>query len=64
MLYLILMNILGYYSATALFIAGVMFLLGCRDKKTLILIPLGFDLFVFLVFARILAINFPKGILF
>lgn len=64
LLYVGLINVIGYYVCTLLFIAGLMFAFGIRKKKTLIAVPVIFCVFVFVVFAKGLSISLPSGVLF
>ena len=62
-LYALLMGIVGYYVCTIAFICAVMYIFGIRNKITLIVVPVAFCAFVFLVFAQGLSITLPSGIL-
>lgn len=64
LLYVVLIKVIGYYICTLLFIAGLMFAFGIREKKTLIAVPVIFCVFVFVVFVKGLAISLPSGFLF
>lgn len=57
--YVVLMVVLGFYIATALFIPAMMFIFGIRKGFWLISIPLGFDLLIYLIFSRFLGILVP-----
>ncbi len=57
--YVVLMNIIGFYIASALYLAATMFYFGVRNKKTLILTPVIFDLAIWACFSLILGIRLP-----
>ncbi len=59
-LYVVIIPIAGYYAATVLFTFALMFAFGVRNKVILIAVPLGFALFVFLVFGQLLSLTPPK----
>lgn len=58
-LYVILMNILGFYIASVLYLAATMYYFGVGSKKTLILVPVIFDLVIWVCFNLILGIRLP-----
>ena len=57
--YAFLMPRLGYYVVTPFFIFAVMFLMGNRKWIQVILVTLGFTLFAFLVFTKLLGVLLP-----
>lgn len=57
--YVLLIPVAGYYVSTVLYIFFGMFLYGIRNKVLLCSIPVGFCLFVYLVFVRVLSLNPP-----
>ncbi len=57
--YAFLMPRLGYYVVTPFFIFAVMFLMGNRKWIQMILVTLGFTLFAFLVFTKLLGVLLP-----
>ena len=59
-IYVILIPIAGYYAATVLFTFALMLVFGVKNKIVLAAVPLGFALFVFLVFGQILSLTPPK----
>lgn len=59
-----LFNIIGYYISSAIFIASVMWILGSRNKIELIAVPAGWVAFSYLIFARLLHVRLPVGIIF
>ena len=59
-----LFYIIGYYISSALFLALVMWILGSRKKLELILVPVGWVAFSYVVFARLLHVRLPVGIVF
>ena len=58
--YVVLLPIIGYYVATILYIAATMYLFGVRNKITLVAVPIGFVIFVFIIFGKILSLIPPK----
>lgn len=58
--YVMLLPIIGYYVATILYIAVTMYLFGVRNKITLVAVPIGFVIFVFIIFGKILSLTPPK----
>jgi hypothetical protein len=59
-----LFEIIGYYISSALFIFAVMWVLGVRKKLELIAVQAGWVLFSYFVFARLLNVRLPIGIIF
>jgi len=59
-----LINIIGYYISMAVVTAVIMWLLGSRNKIELISVPIGWVLFSYFVFARLLNVRLPVGIIF
>ena len=57
--YAALINVLGFYIATALYLVLTMFYFGVRNIKTLILVPVIFNLIIFVGFGMILGIRMP-----
>ena len=58
--YVVLIPIAGYYAATVIFTFILMLVFGVKNKIGLIAVPLGFALFVFLVFGQLLSLTPPK----
>lgn len=63
-LYAILLEPLGFYLASALFLPVTMCMLGARKLLTIGLTSGGVLLFVFLVFAKLLGVPLPESTLF
>jgi hypothetical protein len=61
--YVLLLPAVGYLIATPIFIAGVLALFGMRRPLALAGIAIGFTLPIFLVFAELLNVRLPTGIL-
>ena len=62
--YSMLLEPLGFYLASALFMPSTMFILGTRNKLHIILTSGGVLLFVYLVFAKLLGVPLPESYLF
>ena len=58
-IYAALINVLGFYLASAFYLSATMFGFGVRSKKTLIAVPAIFDLLIFVCFGVILGIHLP-----
>ena len=58
--YVVLIPVAGYYAATVLFTFALMLVFGVKNKIVLAAVPLGFALFVFLVFGKLLSLTPPK----
>jgi putative tricarboxylic transport membrane protein len=63
-LYAGLLEPLGFYLASALFLPLTMYALGGRELRSILLTSAGVLLFVYLVFALILGVPLPEGTLF
>lgn len=63
-LYAILLEPLGFYLASALFLPVTMYMLGARKSLSIVLTSGGVLLFVFLVFAKLLGVPLPESTLF
>lgn len=59
----ILFSFLGYYLSSAAFIFGVMWVMKERRWKMLVLTPVAWVAFTYLIFQRVLFIGLPTGIL-
>ena len=55
---------IGYYISSAIFIVVTLWILGTRSKIPLIAVPLGWVVFSYLVFARVLHVRLPIGSIF
>lgn len=62
--YAMLLEPLGFYLASAIFLPLTMYILGSRKKLAIILTSAGVLLFVFLVFAKLLGVPLPESTLF
>ena len=62
-LYFVLIDTVGYFIVTPLFLFSLTIILGYRNKKILFLYPLFFSIFLFLVFRLFLNVPLPMGIL-
>jgi type III secretory pathway component EscU len=61
-LYIFLIDKLGFILSTALFTSIMMYILGIKNKKTLIFTPVFLLIFLYLMFQKWLMIPFPTGI--
>lgn len=61
-LYVYFIQIIGYFSATFLYFAGVMWALKV-DKPRLFLVSIGFCMFIFILFQHLLGVRLPKGLI-
>ncbi|MBU2054637.1 MAG: tripartite tricarboxylate transporter TctB family protein [Proteobacteria bacterium] len=61
--YIVLMSVLGFMTATTLFLAGMMVVLGERRLLTLSLVTAGTVLVCWLVFRQWLHVPFPSGLI-
>lgn len=59
-----LFSYIGYYLSSALFIVLLMWFMKERNVVKLIIVPTSWVVFTYLVFARLLYISLPKGLLF
>jgi len=62
-LYLIIMQIIGYFISTALFLIGSMYYLDYRNWKVMIIMTVVWLLISYFAFYRLLYVPLPKGIL-
>jgi putative tricarboxylic transport membrane protein len=62
--YAMLLEPLGFYIASALFLPFTMFILGARKKMQIVFTSGGVLLFVYLVFAKLLTVPLPESYLF
>lgn len=62
--YAMLLEPLGFYLASAMFLPLTMYLLGARKVLSIVLTSGGVLLFVFLVFAKLLGVPLPESTLF
>lgn len=62
--YVVLINILGFFVSTALFMIGILYLLKLRSLKTYVLTISFMLLFIYLLFVKLLHVFLPTGLLF
>jgi putative tricarboxylic transport membrane protein len=62
--YIFLINIIGFYVTTSLFIFLFMLFFGTRKWLPLCLFPIAIPLVVYVVIRKILSFPFPEGLLF
>ena len=58
--YAILMMLVGYYVATFLYIAVVMYTYGVLNKVVLLVVPIGFCIFSAICFVQFLSLRLPQ----
>ena len=63
-IYVLLVDIFGFFSSTALFSFSLMYYLGVRKPVTLIAVAAGLNVGVYLLFVTFLRISMPQGLLF
>lgn len=62
--YVILIKIIGFFTATTGFVVLTMWYLGVRKVITYIISVIGINLFIYLAFVMQLSVPLPKGLLF
>jgi tripartite-type tricarboxylate transporter receptor subunit TctC len=60
----VMFQFIGYYISSAFFVVVTLWVLGIRNKIQLIALPLGWIVFSYLVFARVLHVRLPVGNIF
>ncbi len=60
----VLLKVLGFYIAMAFLLIAVMYLLGERNPRALVLVPAGILIFIYIVFVVLLKLNMPGGLIF
>jgi hypothetical protein len=63
-IYTMLINILGFFVSTTLFVAAFMYFYKIRDFKRIIITLLGLNAFIYFLFVIQLKVPLPKGIIF
>ncbi|CEI81894.1 hypothetical protein J18TS1_16960 [Oceanobacillus oncorhynchi subsp. incaldanensis] len=63
LIYLVLMNYLGFLIMTIIYMPILMRILGTSSKKVLVILPIVFTLLLFYLFNNLLGIPIPSGIL-
>lgn len=61
--YIALINIVGFFASTTVFLSVMMTFLGLRSWKQVAVITVGADLAIFLIFVTALNVTFPRGFL-
>ncbi|MCL2578645.1 MAG: tripartite tricarboxylate transporter TctB family protein [Oscillospiraceae bacterium] len=59
LVYGLVMPVVGFYISTAVFILAVMILMGNRKWLPLVAVPIGFNIFIHLVFTMFLGVSLP-----
>lgn len=62
--YMLLINFLGFYSSTILFVLVLLLITNIRKIALLITVPISIALFIFVFFENLLTVPIPTGILF
>lgn len=63
-LYIVAIDYLGYYLATAIFLCAAMFWFGSRRPLMVVSVTAGFLLIVYALFASFMGVRLPEGALF
>jgi len=63
-IFIAVMNLFGMFIGLLVLIPGVMWLMNCRNKKMLVILPVGMVLFVYVFFVKLLTITLPGGLFF
>ncbi|MEI3606478.1 tripartite tricarboxylate transporter TctB family protein [Pseudogracilibacillus sp. SE30717A] len=63
LLYLVLMNYIGFIISTIAFMPFLMWVLGTSSKKILIILPIATTVVLYLLFNNLLGIPLPQGII-
>lgn len=61
--YILLIDVLGFFTSTTIFMVGYMFFLKMRKPLTLILVTVGVDCFIYFLFVMQLKLSLPSGLL-
>jgi len=64
LVYIFLIEKIGFYIDTEIFLVGLIYFLGVRNLKIVFFVPLLFTFFLFIIFRLLLRIPTPIGILF
>lgn len=64
LVYILVICIVGFYIASPIYMAVTMYLLGQRNKKVIIFVPLAVTLFIYVTFTIVMKIPVPMGLLF
>ena len=64
LLYIVAINLVGYYIASIVFMPIAMLVLGQRNWKIIVGVDVGVILFLYLFFGLLLSMQMPEGILF
>ncbi|AOM81845.1 tripartite tricarboxylate transporter TctB family protein [Salisediminibacterium beveridgei] len=64
LLYFVLVNTVGFYVVTGMYIGMTMFVLGIRGKFSFVSVPVVYCIVIFFVFEFLLNVGFPRGWLF
>jgi hypothetical protein len=64
LIYVSMIYFLGYITSSFAFLVGIMFFLGIRSWKVLILIPSGCLSLIYYLIVKLLSFQLPKGTLF
>ena len=62
-IYIVMINQIGFIFSTLLFVSMIMYMLGIREKKILILLPVCLVILIYLMFNLWLMVPLPSGIL-
>ena len=63
-LFVVLIKLLGFYPAAALFLPAVLWLFGERNKKVILLMDIGLLVAVYIIFKVLLRVQLPSSMFF
>ncbi len=61
-IYLFIINKIGFTISTILFTSIIMSMLGIKDKRMIVILPIGLIIFLYFIFSKWLRIPLPSGI--
>jgi hypothetical protein len=64
LIYIALIDVVGYFTTSFLAIAGFLYFFGQRDWRGILLVPTAILFFVYVVIERILSFPLPKGYMY
>ena len=64
LIYISLIDVIGYFTTSFLAIMGFLYFFGHRSAKGMVLVPAGILFFVYFVIERMLSFPLPKGLIY